>query len=219
VRGCFFCVSFNFLKVFIMSIKSNLLKPIALAALGVAVTHGAIAESLLDNYTVKAVKIAQVDDALRCLVVVTVNDGVEGSVDQVRFVATVNGDLKVFANLGATTALVQKSNMSADAVTTVVRRLVPVTVPNPVNSLKALYKAAKKSKLSTAAELIAITAQKTAAQAQNWPNMAGTQFQLTYQDYLLNEAVVTEANAFEAARVVSLAASLTAAGVDPLTVI
>ena len=61
--------------------KANAFILAAAAALGVTLTAGrpAVAETMLDQYIVKKMGIAQVNDAGQCVVIVTVNSGAAGA--------------------------------------------------------------------------------------------------------------------------------------------
>jgi hypothetical protein len=202
-----------------MSKKANLLLVAAAAALGITITVGAapISEALLNDYTVKGVSIAQVDDSGRCVVIVTVQNGAGD--EQVRAVASASGDVRVYSDFGATAGLIKRSKLSETAVVTYKRKLKEANVGDPVASLKALYKSFKSEKATANNAKVMIASDITAAVAQGWDTASGTPEAVEFADYLKKQATVTEWYDYATARVTALAAALVAAGIDPVTVV
>ena len=65
----------------------------------------------------------------------------------------------------------------------------------------------------------AVAAKVSAALSLEWDEAVGTPENVEYLDLVARSVSVTEWKAFNDAQVVSLAASLTTAGIDPLTVV
>lgn len=202
-----------------MSKKANVFLSAAAVALGVTLTAGAVpvSEALLNDYTVKAVNIAQVDDAGRCVVIVTVAK--DGGADEVRAVAASSGDVRVFADFGGTSGLISKAKMNPACVVTYKRKLKEVNLGDPIAKLKQLYKSFKAEKATALKQKTDVASEITAVTALGYNTAVGTPEAVEYADLLNKQTTITEWFDFASARVTALAASLTAAGVDPATVV
>ena len=203
-----------------MSTRINKNIPFALAALGVALTAGAapVSEGLLNDYSVKSVRIAQVDDTGRCIMIVSIDGGVDAP-DVVRAVASSSGDVKLFADLAAAQALILRAKFAAGTVVTFVRKEKTRTLGDPIATLKALFKSFKAEKMVSEKAAVKIAASISAGTALAWNTAVGTPEAVEFADYMAKQSTVSESVTFCAARVVALAASLTAAGIDPVTVV
>ena len=202
-----------------MSRKANLLLVAATAALGITLTAGAkpVAEALINDYTIKAVNIAQVDDSGKCVAIVTLAVGT--GPDVVRAVADASGDVRVYGDFGATQGLVSRANMNATCIVTFKRKLKESVEVNPLSALKSKYKAFKAEKMLADKNKLIAANNITAAVAVGYDTAVGTLEAETYVDLLNKQATVVEWYDFAAARTAALAASLTAAGIDPATVV
>jgi hypothetical protein len=202
-----------------MSVKNNSYVAFALAALGVTLTAGAkpVAEGLLNDYKVLALDVAQVDDRGRCIVFATVQKASE--TPEVRTVCASSGDVRLFTDLSSVDSLVKKSKFQGDTVVTYKRKEKTASVGDPIVSLKALYKSFKSEKLVAVKALTVITNKKAAGIALGWDTAVGTPEAEEFADYLAKEASVSEWQDYCAARVTALEAALTAAGVDPASVV
>ena len=202
-----------------MSTRINKTIPFALAALGLALTAGAapVSEGLLNDYNVRNVRIAQVDDTGRCIMIVDV-EGAAGVTD-VRAVASSSGDVKLFADLAAAQALILRAKFAPGAVVTFVRKEKARSLGDPIATLKALYKSFKAEKMVGEKAAVKIAASISAGTALGWHTAVGTPEAVEFADYMAKQSTVSESVAFCAARVAALAASLVAAGIDPLTVV
>lgn len=202
-----------------MSTKNNALVAIAAAALGVTMTAGAnpVAEGLLNDFAVTEMGIAQIDDTGRCIIIVTVQNGA-GPV-QIRPVCAASGDVKLYAEFGAANALIKKAKLSGGTVVRFKRKEKTASVGDPITTLKSQYKSFGVEKLAGEKSQLVIANKLTAADALGWDTAVGTPEAAEYADYMAKQASVNEWIAYCAARVVSLAASLTAAGIDPATVV
>ena len=204
-----------------MTRKVNALVPVALAALGLALTAGthAVAETLLDQYTVKALAIAQVNDLGNCIVIATVNTGAVGAVDQVRAVCDGKGDVKLYGSIGACENVIKASKMIESSEVTIKRKLKESTVGDPITSLKTKYKAFKKEAASSLALQTALQNKITAAIADGWDTSVGTPEAAEYAYFVDALPSIREVKDWDDAKVVSIGAALTTAGVDPATVL
>lgn len=200
-----------------MSTRINKLIPFALLALAVEVNAGPVVEGLLNDYTVNSVHIAQVDDAGRCIMVVHCIDG--GGVPAYRVVASASGDVKLFADLAAAQSLILRAKFAPGAAVTFKRKEKTRTLGDPIASLKTLYKSFKAEKLVGEKANLATAGKIAAGAALGWNTAVGTPEAFEYADYLAKLATVTESVDFSTARIAALAASLVAAGIDPVTVV
>lgn len=202
-----------------MSVKNNSFIAFALAATGLALTAGAkpVSEGLLNDYTVSAVDIAQVDDSGRCIVIVGVT--APGGTLETRVVCSASGDVKLFADFGAVEGLVKRAKLASGSLVSYFKKDKASSVGDPIAGLKSQYKSFKSEAAASLKAGQTITAKLVAAQALGWNTQTGTPEAMEYADLQDKGASVGEWNTFCAARVVALAAALTAAGVDPLTVV
>jgi hypothetical protein len=202
-----------------MSVKNNAFIAFALAAAGVTLTAGAkpVPEGLLNDYTVSKIDIAQIDDNGRCIVLVGVT--APGGTLQSRVVCSTSGDVKLFADFGAVEGLVKRAKLASGSLVSYYKKDKASSVGDPIAGLKSQYKAFKVESASSLKAGQTITAKLVAAQALGWNTQTGTPEALEYADLQDKGASVGEWNTFCAARVTTLAAALTAAGVDPVTVV
>lgn len=201
-----------------MSTRINKTIPVAVAALGVGVALGSpVVEGLLNDFTVERIRIAQVDDSGRCIMLVDIKDS-EGST-LVRPVATSSGDVKLFTDLASAQALILRAKFAPGASVTFVRKEKSRLIGDPIAALKMLYKAFKAEKMKGVAAAVKIAASIQAGAALGWNTAVGTPEAFEFADYTAKAATVAESVDFCAGRIAALAASLTAAGIDPVTVV
>ena len=201
-----------------MSLKANALIPAVALALGVTVdaTAGPVCEGVLNDYPVSTFGFAEVDATGRSLAIVSVDAG-EGV--KVRVVADSLGNAKLFGSADAVIAL-SKRCMMASNVAIQYRRFVSTgTVGDPVAALKSKYKSAKTEEATAVKQEAALTQKVAAAVALGWDTSTGTPENLEYVDLTNRKTSITEWKTLIGAKKTALAASLTAAGVDPLTVV
>lgn len=204
-----------------MSVKNNSLLAAVYLALGVtapAVAASPVLETLLNDYTVTGLDVVQVDDSGRSIVMASVRIG-NATTSELRPVSNVTGDVKLFSDMGAVYPLIKRSKMIDSTSINFVRKEKALTVGDPISTLKAQFKAFKAEKLIAEKSKLAIDARITAAIGLGWDLAVGTGEAYEYADYLARRASVNEAIAYVSARVTALAASLTAAGIDPVTVV
>lgn len=201
-----------------MSLKANALVAVAALALGVNVSAGEkpICEGLLNDFPVTGFGFAEVDSTGRCLVIVSVDvgDGVK-----VRPVADQQGNTKLFASADGAVSLSKRCNMASNIGIQYRRFVTSGTVGDPVAQLKTRFKSAKAEEATAIKNETALAQKVTAAEALGWDTGVGTPENAEYLDLQDRVTSVQEWKAKIAAKKTALAASLTAAGVDPLTVI
>ena len=202
-----------------MSTKLNPLVSVAAIALGVFLseTQGPICEGLLNDQKVYGVGLAQVDDNGRCIMIVNMSGNEANPVH--RAVAAASGDVRLFAGLDNAAATIKRMALHADAEVTYIRRAKTGTLGDPVATLKSNYRSFKAEKLVAEKQAAIITAKISAATALGWNTAVGTLEAVEYADYVQRAASVSEWSAYCAGKITALAASLTAAGVDPVTVV
>lgn len=206
-----------------MSVKNNQLLAAAALSLGITLTPGrpAIAEGLLNDLAVKKLEAAEVSDGSgRVVVFVTVSEDVAGvPTDVVRAVADANGNVRLFGDGSAVVSLSKRSNLVPGSAVRFVRFVKAASVGDPILSLKAKYKRTKAENVSAAAKKLDIQAKQSAADSLGWDTMIGTPENVEYLDILDRLATVTEWESVTGALKQSLADALTAAGIDPATVV
>lgn len=152
----------------------------------------------------------------RVLVIVSVDtgDGVK-----VRPVADQQGNVRLFASADGAVALAKKCQLSASSVVTFRRFVSTGMVGDPIVALKSKYKAAKTEETLAVKQRLSLAGRITAAEALGWDDSTGTPENLEYMDLQDRAASILEWETKVVAKKTALAASLTAAGVDPVTVV
>lgn len=201
-----------------MSLKSNAFISAVALSLDVTVdaTAGPVCEGVLNDYPVTAFGFAEVDSKGRSLAVVSVDTGAGA---KVRVVADALGNAKLFGSADAVIALSKRCMMAANVAITYRRFVATGTVGDPVAALKSKYKSAKVEEATAVKQEASLTQKVTAAVALGWDTSTGTPENLEYVDLIARKASITEWKGLIADKKTALAASLTAAGVDPLTVV
>lgn len=199
-----------------MSVKNNAFVGVAAAALGVTIADGTspICEGLLNDVEIRAIGIVEIDKTGRALMVATTNNN---GADLPRPVADSNGDVRLYANASAAYGVAKRSNLPAETSVEIIAFDAPGSVGDPVKALIASHKAYVKEKASATTRAGAIAAKITAAAALGWDTASGTPEADEYADYLARQTSIGEWLAFCTAKVTALTASLTAAGIDPVT--
>lgn len=203
-----------------MSTKANALMAavyLAIGSVAPAVAAVPVLETLLNDYKVSAVQVVQIDDTGRCIVLATVQVALETPV--VRPVANSNGDIKLFADMGAAYPMLKRAKLQAGSEVEFFRKTPTPTLGDPVAGLKSQYKSFKSEKAVVDKVKLLIDAKVTAAAALGWDVSVGTPERAEYDDLIARRGSVNESIAFCAARITALAAALTAAGIDPATVV
>lgn len=201
-----------------MSTKNNAIMAAAAAAVGVTVgTAGPVVESLLNDVNVSDAQIVAFDKTGRVVMFVTVDTG---SGAQVRPVADSMGNVRLLGNAAAAVSSLKRAAPSATA--TYTPFVAVSTVGDPVKALISKHKAAKTEAAKANAALntaqTGIVSLVSAAASLGWDTAAsGTPEAQEYADLLKRQASVTEWKAKADALVTQYTASLTAAGIDPVT--
>lgn len=196
-----------------MSITNNAYLSIAATALGVTVAPGAspIVEQLLNDVAVSEIKAAEVTDKGKCLVLVTA-----GGV--VRPVADSSGNVKLFTDGAAVVALAKKSNLPGGQGVTIVKKAVNKPVGDPISALKSQHKQASTEAAAALKPTQTLAQQISGAKSLGWDtDPEGSTTRGEYDDLIARQASVAEWKAKCDSRVATLAAALTAAGIDPVT--
>lgn len=200
-----------------MSTKVNKFLAAAALSAGVVTAATPISENLLNDMPVLSMHAAEVNDGSgKVVVFAEVNDGVD---DVVRPVADVSGNVRLYSDGSAVVALLKKTNLVPGASLQFVKFNKSGTVGDPIQSLKAKYKKAVVEAALAEAKKVERVNMNTAAAAQGWDTALGTPENEEYLDLVLRLATVTEWATALAAQKTTLAAALTAAGIDPLTVV
>ena len=192
----------------------------AATALGMVVLAGTspICENLLNDLKINGFGAAEIDAKGRVMVLVSVHNDADGK-DTVRPVADASGNVRVYMDGNAAVSLAKRTNVTAG---TQVKFVQFATVPNvgdPLAALKAAYKRFKNEAAAGLKQANLIFGKKTAAIALGWDTAVGTPENAEYLDIVERQTSIGEWKSYCDAKVTALAASLTASGVDPLTVV
>lgn len=203
-----------------MSTKNNALLAAAAAALGVTLTAGEkpLVVGMLNDLNITAMGAVEVNAAGKSIVIVSVLSA-DGLTTAIRPVADTSGSVKVFVDGAAVVALAKNANLAAGVKVQYVKAIATKTIGDPIAALKSKYKRFKAEALSSVKNLDKVTINKNAAVALGWDLATGTPENAEYLDLVDRLASINEWKAFNESQVVSLAASLTAAGIDPVTVV
>lgn len=203
-----------------MSTKNNALVASAATALGMVVLAGAspICENLLNDLQVNGFGAAEIDAKGRTMVLVSVK-GVGANPDVVRPVADSAGSVRLYGDGNAAVSVAKRTLLTAGTSVKFVQFAVVATVGDPLVALKSAYKRFKAEAAAGLKQANTIGTKKTAAIALGWDLATGTPENTEYLDIVARDVSITEWKAYCDGRVTSLAASLTASGIDPLTVI
>ena len=205
-----------------MSTKNNALIGAAALALGMTVTGGAlpICDGLLNDSNVTDFGAAEVDSTGRVLVLVAITTGTGGSaVTTVRPVADAVGNVRLYADGNAAVALAKRANLADGVQVKFVKMDKVVNVGDPVAALKAKYKRFKNEAAASLKQQAVVNIKSAAAISLGWDTATGTPENLEYLDIVARLGSINEWKAYNDAQVLALAASLTAAGIDPVTVV
>lgn len=197
-----------------MSIKNNAFIAAAALALGVTVDAGAspICEGMLNDVSVTKFGAAEVDGTGRVLVLVTVAGVVRPVADSV-------GNVRLYSDGNAAVALAKRSNIAPGVQVVFVKKVASGAVGDPIVALKSKYKKFKAEAAVSLKQKTAIASKIAAAAALGWDDAVGTPEGFEYLDMQARATSVDEWKAYNDAKVTELAASLTAAGIDPVTVV
>lgn len=205
-----------------MSTKNNALLAAAASALGVVLTVGAkpLVDGMLNDLNITAMGAAEVKSTGASIVIVSVTTGAGAeAVTTVRPVADSSGNVRLYVDGAAVVALAKRANLAAGVKVQYVKAVAASTIGDPIAALKAKYKRFKAEAAAAVKASDKVTINKNAAVALGWDTAVGTPENAEYLDLVDRLASIAEWQTFNDAQVVSLAASLTAAGIDPVTVV
>ena len=196
-----------------MSTKNNAFVALAALALGLTVTVGVgpVCEGLLNDYPVDTFGAAEIDASGRVLVLVTV-DG------EVRPVADAMGNVRLYGDGNAAIALAKRSNITTGVEMKFVKMAKQAAVGDPILALKSKYKKFKAEALVSLKQSQTISAKLAAAEALGWNTAEGTPEGAEYADMVVRQGSIGEWKSYNDTKITTMAASLTAAGIDPATV-
>lgn len=196
-----------------MSVYANSLVAVAAIALGVTVDASAspIVESMLNDVAVSSIGAAEINVKGKCIVIATVNS-------VARPVADSTGNVKLFRDGAAVVALAKHSNLPSGQAVTIVKMASTAPVGDPISALKSRHKQAVKEAAQAHKPLADLAQKITAAEQLGWQNdPAGSATKAEYDDLQKRKTTVQEWADDADARVTTLAAALTTAGIDPTT--
>lgn len=205
-----------------MSVKNNQYLAASAAALGLVLAAGVlpIAEGVLNDVPVHGMHAAEISDGSgKVAVFVTVADAADPAVQVVRPVADAAGNVRLFGDGSAVVALSKRSNLVPGAAVRFVRFNKAASVGDPIVSLKAKFKKMKGETAAATAKGVELSAKLSAAESLGWDGAVGSPEFTEYQDIAARVATIAEWEAVTTAIRVQLAAALTAAGIDPATVV
>ena len=199
--------------------KANAYFLAAAAALGVAMTAGrpAVAETMLDQYTVSYFGIVEVVAGSKCMVVVGVNSGANGAVET-RFVCDASGSAKLYSDFTAVKSVIESAKLGAGVQVKFERKLKAVTVGTPQATLIALHKAFTKEAASSSAIKAKLNTARNLAISLGWDALPATDANhIEYVEIDANFTSVKEVNDNAVGKVATYSALLTNAGINPVT--
>ena len=201
-----------------MSTKNSSFVAAAAVALGVVVAAGAspICEGMLNDVNVTSFGGVEVDATGKAVVIVSVFDGTN---TVVRPVADSLGNVRLYADASAVMSLAKRANIAANTTIKLIKFVKTSTVGDPIAALKSKYKAFKSEVALSTKQAATVAAKISAGEALGWDTAVGTPENAEYLDLEAREVSIAEWKDYSAARVTALAASLTAAGIDPVTVV
>lgn len=199
-------------------IKGKTYVAFAVAALAVtAAAKSAFAETLLDQFDVKSVSIAQVTDSGACLMFVTVPTGAAGA-DEVRVVGDASGEVKLYSTIALANSAANTAKLTAAAVVIFKRKEKLVALSTPSKELIALHKAIVKEREKFTASAAALETERALGELTGWhAELLGSVKRTAYDLMVEKLASQNEAKANAVAKATTYATLLTNAGINPAT--
>lgn len=202
-----------------MSTKINALLPAVYDAADIdepTMAASPVLETLINDYKVSSLQVVQVDDAGRCIVLA----GVQVADEPVAFrpIAATSGSVKLYADMGSVFPLIKRAKLQAGADVQFYRKPQSISFGDPLAMLKSQFKAFKAEKLAVDKIKTFIDSRIVATVALGYDTSTNTLERAEYDDLEARRVSTNEAIAYTAGRITSLAASLTAAGIDPAMV-
>jgi hypothetical protein len=199
-----------------MALKGKSYVAFAVAALAVvAANKSAFAETLMDQFPVKAVNIAQVTDSGSCLMFVTVPTGVAGA-DEIRVIGDASGEVKLYSTIALAHAAGRNASLTDTAVVTFKRMEKVEALSTPSKELIALHKAIVKERDKFTGTIAALETERGLGEQGGW-NVAlvGSAKRTAYDLMVERLASQNEAKANAVAKATAYATQLTTAGINP----
>ncbi|MEQ1638916.1 MAG: hypothetical protein ABL903_19830 [Methylococcales bacterium] len=190
----------------------------AVAALAVtAANKSAFSETLLDQFAVKSVSIAQVTDTGACLMFVTVPTGAAGA-DEVRVVGDSSGEVKLYTTVERANTAASTAKLTATATITLKRKEKIVALSTPSKELISLHRAIVREKLKFTASYAALETERALGQVTGWNvELIGSVKRTAYDLMVEKLASQDETKQNAIAKEAEYATLLTTAGINPAT--
>lgn len=184
----------------------------AAAALAASITvAGGVAEPLLNDISgVTAMKIVEVNERGNAVLFVV-------DATNTRVVCDTSGSVRVFGDASSAMGAVKRSKVGSAVAVTVRKFDPPVNVGSPIKSLIASHKQAVKELATATTQSTELGNLITAAVAQGWDVQVGTPQRAEHDNLVGRLAIVDAWEGATDTRITSLAAALTAAGINPAT--
>lgn len=190
----------------------------AVAALAVtAAAKSAFAETLLDQFAVKSVSIAQVTDSGSCLMFVTVPTGAAGA-DEVRVVGDASGQVKLYSTDSLAMSAAKTAKLTETATIVFKRKEKAGTVTTPSKELIALHKAIVKERDRFTLSSAALETERALGETTGWHvELLGSVKRIAYDLMVEQLASQNEAKANAIAKATAYATQLTNANINPVS--
>jgi hypothetical protein len=201
-----------------MALKGKSYVAFAVAALAVtAANKSAFAETLMDQFPVKAVNIAQVTDSGSCLMFVTVPTGA-GSADEVRVIGDASGEVKLYGSESLALSAAKTAKLTETATIVFKRKEKEGTATTPSKELIALHKAIVKERDKFTLSSAALETERALGEQTGWHvELIGSVKRTAYDLMVEKLASQNEAKANGVAKATAYATQLTNAGISPVT--
>ncbi len=189
----------------------------AVAALAVtAAEKPAFAETLLDQFTVKSVRIAQVTQSGACLMFVTVGTGAAGA-DEVRVVGDAGGEVKLYSTVALAHTAGRNAKLNETATVTFKRMEKVYALSTPSKELIALHKAIDKERIAFGLKISALETERALGQTGGWDvELLGSVKRTAYDLMVEKLASMNEVKTNAEAKAAAYATQLTTAGISPV---
>jgi hypothetical protein len=201
-----------------MALKGKTYVAFALAALAVtAAEKAAFSETLMDQFNVKSVSIAQVTDSGSCLMFVTVPTGASGA-DEVRVVGDSSGQVKLYTT-GELAMTAAKGAKLTEAATILFKRKEKAGVATtPSKELIALHKAIVKERDKYIASIADLETERALGQTTGWNvELVGSVKRTAYDLMVERLASQNETKENAVLKATAYATALNNAGINPVT--
>lgn len=201
-----------------MALKGKTYIAAAVAALAIsAAAKSAFSETLLDQFPVSSIKIAQVTDSGACLMFVTVPTGAGGA-DEVRVVGDAGGEVKLYGAVALANTAVNNAKLTESATVVFKRKEKAGTITTPSKELIALHKSIVKERERFTLSVAALETERALGEVTGWnTELVGSVKRTAYDLMVEKLASQNEVKANAVAKAMAIAAQLTTAGINPTT--